>query len=166
MIESNINLSGNGVTVAEKVRDDLNEITVQTKKVSELIEEISAASQEQTQGIEQVNKAITQMESVTQQNASSAEESASASEELSAQAQNLRVIVNQLSEIVNGRRTGLETVDFTGDKHLFTDRKAANQQLESALHNSNKMLPGGKDGAKTKVISPEDVIPLDKDNLF
>jgi methyl-accepting chemotaxis protein len=179
MIESNIDLSGNGVTVAVKVRDDLNEITVQTKKVSELMEEITAASQEQTQGIEQVNKAITQMETVTQENASNAEESASASEELSAQALNLREIVRQLSELVNGTNgVGLETANYTGVSHLnmqhtsqsttkaLPEHGAAARQVEGPRHNSNKMLPGGKDGFKTKVVSPEDIIPLEKDNKF
>ncbi|HBE78564.1 MAG TPA: hypothetical protein DDW65_12435 [Firmicutes bacterium] len=180
MIESNIDLSGNGVTVAGKVRDDLNEITVQTKKVSELIQEIAAASQEQTQGIEQVNKAVTQMETVTQQNASNAEESASASEELSAQAQNLREIVQQLSQVVNGSNgTGLETINKdvikrnttiqpTGQStmKILPDHGATAHQVENPHGNSNKMLPGDKDGRKTKVVSPEDVIPLGKDNKF
>ena len=179
MIESNIDLSGKGVTVAAKVRDNLNEITVLTKKVSELMEEIAAASQEQTQGVEQVNKAITQMETVTQQNASNAEESASASEELSAQAENLREIVQQLSELVNGGNgAGLKMADYTGARHInmpyngqstakaLPEHRVVTHQVEDACHNSNKMLPGGKGGSKTKVVSPEDVIPLEKDNKF
>jgi methyl-accepting chemotaxis protein len=179
MIESNIDLSNHGVTVAAKVRDDLNEITMQTKKVSELMEEIAAASQEQAQGIEQVNKAITQMETVTQQNASNAEESASASEELSAQAINLREIVRQLSELVNGGNgAGLKTTDYAGVRHMnrqhngqsttkaLTDHAEAAHQVEGARPDSKKTLPGGKDGSKTKVVSPEDIIPLEKDNKF
>jgi methyl-accepting chemotaxis protein len=46
-------------------------------KVVKLMEEIAAASQEQSEGIEQVNKAVTEMNRVTQQNAASAEEMAS-----------------------------------------------------------------------------------------
>jgi methyl-accepting chemotaxis protein len=126
-----------------------------------------------------VNKAITQMETVTQQNASNAEESASASEELSAQAGNLREIVRQLSELGNGSNgAGFETANHTGAKRIniqhtgqstakaLTDHGAAAHQVEGPHHNSNKMLPGGKDGLKTKVVSPEDIIPLKKDNKF
>ncbi|HBE76547.1 MAG TPA: hypothetical protein DDW65_02010 [Firmicutes bacterium] len=102
MIASNIELSGKGVAVAEKVRRSLSEITDNTKKVNELLAEISAASQEQVQGAEQVNRAIQQIESVTQQNAASAEESASSAEELSAQAVNMNQIVGELSKLVNG----------------------------------------------------------------
>jgi methyl-accepting chemotaxis protein len=52
IIETNIELSGKGVSVAERVRGVLNEITVRSKKVNELMNEISAASEEQAQGVE------------------------------------------------------------------------------------------------------------------
>ncbi|HEX3048453.1 MAG TPA: methyl-accepting chemotaxis protein, partial [Bacillota bacterium] len=73
IIESNIDLSDRGAQVVELVKNSLGEIALQIKKVSELMEEIAAASQEQSQGIDQVNKAIAQVEVVTQQNASTAE---------------------------------------------------------------------------------------------
>lgn len=102
IIESNIELSSQGVSVARRVREVLAEITNQASKVNDLMNEISAAGQEQAQGIEQVSKAMTQIETVTQQNAASAEESASASEELNAQADSMRKIVQELSELVHG----------------------------------------------------------------
>jgi methyl-accepting chemotaxis protein len=61
------------------VRDNSN-------KVGELVGEIAAASQEQSQGVEQVNNAMADMDKITQQNAASAEQSASASEQLNSQA--------------------------------------------------------------------------------
>jgi methyl-accepting chemotaxis protein len=82
IIESNIELSGNGVSVVGRVRNALAEITLQANKVNELMNELLAASQEQSQGVEQVSKAMIQMETVTQLNAASAEETASASEEV------------------------------------------------------------------------------------
>ncbi len=90
MIKANIDLSANGVSVTGRIKDALQEITARAKKVSQLMDEIVAASQEQSQGINQVNNAIVQMETVTQQNSSNAEETAATSEELSKQAQNLR----------------------------------------------------------------------------
>jgi methyl-accepting chemotaxis protein len=59
------------------------------KKVSDIIAEIAAASQEQSAGIEQVNKAVMQMDEVTQQNAALVEEAAAASESMDDQAQGL-----------------------------------------------------------------------------
>jgi len=51
-----------------------SEVTVSSTKVVELMGEIAAASQEQSQGIDQVNRAVAEMNQVTQQNAASAEE--------------------------------------------------------------------------------------------
>ena len=78
----------------------LEEIVTAVKKVSDIIAEIAAASNEQSAGIEQVNKAITQMDEVTQQNAALVEEAASASEDMRAKAADLSRILNafKLSE--------------------------------------------------------------------
>jgi methyl-accepting chemotaxis protein len=59
------------------------------KRVTDIMAEITAASQEQSAGIEQVNDAITQMDEVTQQNAALVEEAAAAAESLEEQAGNL-----------------------------------------------------------------------------
>ena len=59
-------------------------------KVEQLVDEIAAASQEQSQGIGQVNIAVTEMDKLTQQTAANAEESASAAEELNAQAEQMK----------------------------------------------------------------------------
>lgn len=102
IIESNIELSQKGVASAKKVNESLEEISIQIKKVHELMDEIVAASQEQTQGIMQINKAIAQMNQVIEENAGSAEESASASEELSSQAESMKEIVKKLAILVDG----------------------------------------------------------------
>ena len=67
----------------------MNEIVQQVKRVTDLIGEISSASQEQSSGIGQVNAAITQMDQVTQQNAALVEESAAAAASLKEQAARL-----------------------------------------------------------------------------
>jgi methyl-accepting chemotaxis protein len=67
----------------------LEQIVIAVKKVSDIIAEIAAASQEQSSGIHQVNKAVSQMDEMTQQNASLVEEAAAASESMTGQAQQL-----------------------------------------------------------------------------
>jgi methyl-accepting chemotaxis protein len=62
------------------------EVVSSVRKVSDLIAEIAAASQEQSAGIEQVNTAITQMDQVVQQNASLVEEASAATESMKEQA--------------------------------------------------------------------------------
>ena len=72
------------------------------KKVSELFDEVSAASDEQARGVDQINQAVAEMDKVTQQNAAIAEESASASEEMNAQAEQMKGAVAELAALVGG----------------------------------------------------------------
>lgn len=78
------------VQIAEKSGDLLRQIVPDIQNTSRLVQEISAASLEQSSGIKQINSAIAQMNNVSQQNASSAEELASSSEELTSQAAQLK----------------------------------------------------------------------------
>ena len=65
-------------------------------RVSALVGDIAAASQEQAQGVTQLNQATAEMDRVTQQVAASAEQAAAASEQLFAQAQSLQDMVKVL----------------------------------------------------------------------
>ncbi|MBF0224865.1 MAG: MCP four helix bundle domain-containing protein [Desulfobacterales bacterium] len=83
-------LSKSSVDVADKAGKMLEKLVPDIKKTAELVQEISAASNEQNSGVEQINKAIQQLDQVIQQNASASEEMASTAEELSAQAEQLQ----------------------------------------------------------------------------
>jgi methyl-accepting chemotaxis protein len=72
----------------------MDEIVDSVKRVTDIMAEITAASQEQSSGIEQVNQAITQMDQVTQQNAALVEEAAAAAASLQEQANNLSQAVS------------------------------------------------------------------------
>jgi methyl-accepting chemotaxis protein len=95
MIEESVHNAENGVQLNGEVLARLQEITTQANKVGEVMGDIAAASEQQTQGIDQISTAVDQMNQVTQQNAAGSEESASAAQELSAQAEELRSLVNQ-----------------------------------------------------------------------
>jgi methyl-accepting chemotaxis protein len=71
----------------------MEEIVSSVKKVSDLIAEIAAASEEQDAGIRQVNTAVTHMDQVVQQNASLVEEAAAATESMKSQAGSLLQMV-------------------------------------------------------------------------
>ncbi len=60
------------------------------RKTSDLVQEIAAASGEQTTGVSQINRAMSQMSQITQQNASSSEELAATSEEMTSQTAQLQ----------------------------------------------------------------------------
>lgn len=68
----------------------MTEMTEAIKRVTVLMSQIAAASEEQSKGIGQVNQAVSQMDQVTQQNAALVEEAAAATNALEAQAGELR----------------------------------------------------------------------------
>ncbi|MGC4079831.1 MAG: methyl-accepting chemotaxis protein [Rubrivivax sp.] len=78
-----------GAVQAERVGSTMHEVVQAIGRVSTVIETISAASAEQSDGIDQVGHAVGQMDTVTQQNAALVEESAAAAESLRMQAQQL-----------------------------------------------------------------------------
>ena len=87
-------LSASSVEVAEKAGEMLSTIVPDIRKTAELVQEISAASNEQNTGAEHINTAIQQLDQVIQQNASATEEMASISEELSRQAEQLQETID------------------------------------------------------------------------
>lgn len=82
-----------GSQMVKQSGDMLREIMTASGEVSILINEIAAASQEQSSGIQQVNRAVVEMDNITQQNAALVEEAAAASEAMRAQAQQLEELV-------------------------------------------------------------------------
>jgi len=78
------------VELAEKAGKLLAEMVPNIKKTSGLVQEIAAASQEQSSGVGQINSAVTQLNQTTQQNAAAAEELAATAEEMSGQADQLQ----------------------------------------------------------------------------
>jgi len=67
----------------------MNEIVASVQRVTDVIGEISAATQEQSKGIDQINSAVTHLDQMTQQNAALVEEAASAAESLKDQSSRL-----------------------------------------------------------------------------
>jgi methyl-accepting chemotaxis protein len=83
-------LSSSSMEVAERAGDMLGQLVPDIQKTAELVQEISAASNEQNTGADQINRAIQQLDQVIQQNAGAAEEMSSTSEELASQAEQLQ----------------------------------------------------------------------------
>ncbi len=83
-------VTGSSVQLAEKAGKLLDEMVPNVKKTSELVHEITAASEEQSSGVGQINSAVGQLSQTMQQNASSSEELAATAEEMSSQAEQLQ----------------------------------------------------------------------------
>jgi methyl-accepting chemotaxis protein len=189
LIEESQKNAEHGVAVSQEVAGILSRIVDSVGKLSQLIGEVSRASQEQAKGIEQIGTAVTQMDKLTQANAANAEESASASEELSAQARELNDMVNVLVGIVSGRtaESGMrqQTLPASGSRKLQSSiRKTveANPAKASTIH-AIKCAPNSQAGqdwksvaaggnsrngyspAMAKADHAESAIPLNKDEL-
>jgi methyl-accepting chemotaxis protein len=81
------------VKLAERAGSLLSEMVPSIRKTSELVQEIAAASQEQSSGVGQINGAMGQLNQATQQNASASEELAATAEEIGGQAQQLQELM-------------------------------------------------------------------------
>ncbi len=83
-------LSSSSVGVAEKAGEMIGRIIPDIRKTAELVQEISAASNEQNSGADQINQALMQLDQMVQQNASASEEIAGMAEEFNGYAKQLQ----------------------------------------------------------------------------
>ncbi|SYZ73090.1 Chemotaxis sensory transducer [Candidatus Zixiibacteriota bacterium] len=171
LIEGAQKNADNGVRTTQEFMTILNEITSSIKKVRDLIAEVTAASEEQSQGIGQINAAVAQMDQVTQQNAANAEESSSASEELASQAQQMKSIVFDLNKLVGGTDLNYSddisaTNHATGHNvlHLrnFTQPKSMGKKVASEMRPE---LKKSSFQSNHKKVNGEEIIPLEKEEV-
>jgi len=149
LINDSVKKVEDGSQLVDQSGKTLVEIVNSVKKVSDIVAEISAASQEQSVGIEQVNKAILQMDGVTQQNGALVEQAAAASVALDEQAKGLdklmdyfkigaeaekRFMVNSQENIRMGRR----------NTERFSDSKA-NANLKTGTNDSGRNTKSDSD---------------------
>jgi methyl-accepting chemotaxis protein len=112
-------LSSSSVNVAKRAGEMLAKIVNDIGKTADLVQEISAASNEQNTGTNQVNTAIQQLDTVIQQNASASEEMAATAEELSAQAD---ILQDAIASLVNVDNKGTRPHHTGGYKFQPTTR--------------------------------------------
>ncbi|MBM2767584.1 MULTISPECIES: methyl-accepting chemotaxis protein [Burkholderia] len=94
LILSSVAMVQDGVKQAGDVGGTMSDVGTAIKRVSDIVGEISAASDEQSRGIEQVHQAVSQLDEVTQHNAALVEQAAAAAQSLDEQASNLKVAVS------------------------------------------------------------------------
>src|SRR5690606_32621737 len=93
LIDDSVAKAEAGTQMVDEAGEAMTGIVTQVQHVTDLINEISAATKEQTSGIAQINDAVLQLSDVTQQNAALVEQSASASNSLNEQAKALVDVV-------------------------------------------------------------------------
>ncbi|QBH03674.1 methyl-accepting chemotaxis protein [Xanthomonas oryzae] len=86
LIDDSVQRVTDGSVLVHSAGTTMGEIVASVQRVTDIMGEISAASQEQSAGIEQVNQTVTQMDETTQQNAALVEEATAAARSLEEQA--------------------------------------------------------------------------------
>ncbi|WP_051293751.1 methyl-accepting chemotaxis protein [Pseudoduganella violaceinigra] len=94
LIGDSVEKVGAGSKLVGEAGATMGEVVTSVQRVTDIISEISLATQEQSSGIDQINTAISQMDHVTQQNAALVEEAAAASAALEEQAARLMDVVS------------------------------------------------------------------------
>jgi methyl-accepting chemotaxis protein len=94
LIDDSVEKVDTGSKLVEQAGTTMNKVVASVKRVTDIVGEISTASQEQSAGIEEVGRGITQMDEATQQNAALVEQAAAAAQSLQDQAVNLAELVS------------------------------------------------------------------------
>ncbi len=174
MIEGSVKNAEDGVRISKEVANILGEIVDRSGKVNDFIGEIAAASNEQAKGIEQINSSVAQMNKITQSNAANSEESASAAEELNAQSEELAAMIGTFTLSGNGRahanvRTHELPAKGIKGPPLSVDGGGAgnggNGGAGRAASKPVKAKKASKGKRSAKAARPEEVIPLEEDDL-
>jgi methyl-accepting chemotaxis protein len=133
------------VTLAEGAGEMLLKLVPDIRKTAELVQEIAAASAEQSTGAAQVNKAIQQLDQVIQQNSSASEEMASTSEELSSQAEQLQASIGffKVGAATGGARSRRVARGENRPSSAASQAKATGVRLP--LHGADSAPRGGKE---------------------
>jgi methyl-accepting chemotaxis protein len=112
-------MAGMSVRVAERSGRLLSELVPAIKKTADLVQEVAAASEEQSRGVAQINKAMAAVDQVTQRNASAAEELSSTSEEMAAQATSLQELIG-FFKVAGGHATAKTLIPRPRAESRFT----------------------------------------------
>jgi len=94
LIDNSVTQVDTGSKLVAQAGSTMEDVVNSVKRVTDIVGEITSASQEQSEGIEQINLAITQMDEVTQQNAALVEEAAAAAQSMQEQASKLSEVVS------------------------------------------------------------------------
>ncbi|QGZ38484.1 methyl-accepting chemotaxis protein-2 (aspartate sensor receptor) [Pseudoduganella flava] len=107
LIGNSVSQVETGSKLVEQAGATMEEVVNSVRRVTDIMAEISTASEEQTAGIEQVNTAITHMDQVTQQNAALVEQAAAAAASMQEEANSLAQVVRQfrLDELAQAKKT-------------------------------------------------------------
>ncbi|MBI4847889.1 MAG: hypothetical protein HY808_04825 [Nitrospirae bacterium] len=142
-------LSSVSMGIAEKAGNMLSRIIPDIEKTAELVQEISAASNEQSTGAEQINASMQQLDKVIQDNAGASDELSSTAEELASQAELLKGAVSFFKTADDGINNNQHD---NREKTFFSKKITKATSLNNTQISSRRLSPvstAGKEGHKT-----------------
>ena len=102
LIESTVKKVKDGAVLVNRTNGEFVRVLDGASKTGELIGEIAAGSQEQSQGVEQISRAVAEMDKIIQMNSANAEESSASSFELNSRAGELQIFIRDLNGLIGG----------------------------------------------------------------
>lgn len=160
-------LSTDSVAIAEEAGETISSVIPDIRRTADLVQEISAASNEQNSGASQINSAIMQLDQVVQQNASAAEESASMSEELASQAEQMQSAMEYFKIDMNRKSGAAYKEDVPAKpavkRTLATNAADVGQKNPAAARVQSKQPPAKEQNKPAPGKKPVTGIHLDLD---
>ena len=129
---------------------NLNGILTSVKEVSEVMENIKVASEEQAEGVDQINKAIADMDRITQENSALVEQNTTTSQNMAQEAENLEELLNTFKVEDQGsidmvsRTKQIEQNNLTHKRVEVEERPSSTEpddSQETLMGEENKSLP-------------------------
>lgn len=161
LIGDSVDKVQSGSALVGRAGTTMDEIVQAVRRVTDIMGEISAASEEQSGGIEQVNRAVVQMDEVTQQNAALVEQAAAAAASLEEQTRQLQAVVNAWK--VGGETRG----SATATRAPATARPGVSQHAQSAkaapqasAHTAAHPVAGKAASTASRAAAPASATPV------
>jgi methyl-accepting chemotaxis protein len=152
LISDSVEKVGNGSKLVASAGQTMDEIVNSVRRVTDIMAEISAASQEQSGGLDQVNTAVAQMDKITQQNAALVEEAAAAAKSMESQAETLTQLVATFSLLDDGKDGQQAPRQHNASA---TAQKAASPASAPRQAPKAAGKPAGKNGGAAKATGEE-----------
>jgi methyl-accepting chemotaxis protein len=143
-------LASGSVKIAERSGQLLGELVPSIRKTADLVQEVAAASAEQSTGVGQINQAMSRVDDVTQRNSSASEELASTSEEMASQAEALQ----QLMEFFQIERDEAAPRRFAGPRDAHPASFGAYTASTPSTYRANGASHPGRNGRGMKDLAP------------
>jgi uncharacterized phage infection (PIP) family protein YhgE len=167
LIENTIKAVQNGNELTKSTQEAFKDNISISGKISQLVDEIATASQEQAHGIAQINHAVSEMDKNIQQAAGNAEESASVSADMKAQVDLLKNSVEELMSLIDvdasveaSVRIGPVTV-ISSKSDKVHESVMIHEGRRAPITAQKKDLKRKSPPAEKKAVRPDQVIPFD-----